>query len=115
MYYYPSPSILSSAKLGATAVFILGTIFSPVSQAQSEEKTFKSVVSFKARSDACASAKEVAQRWLKENTDRSHPYFLSNQMLRKWPAKSDGTKDCDCSKVGEEFSCAVDASISILK
>ena len=87
MRLHSSASATNNPKGAVLGLFMLGLCFSTLSQAQSEEKTFKSVVSFKARVDACASAKEVAQRWLKENTDRSHPYFVSNQMLRKWPAK----------------------------
>lgn len=81
--------------------------------AQSEEKTFKSSVPLENRADACESAKEGAQRWLRENTERTHPQFMYNQVRRGWPAKSDGTKDCDCSRSDGRFVCTVDAKISV--
>ena len=82
--------------------------------AQSEEKTFKNSVAQESKADACAQAKSLAQDWLKENTDRSHSYFLMNQAKRGWSAKSDGTGSCDCSAVDKRFTCVVDAKISRL-
>ena len=83
--------------------------------AQSEEKTFKNGVPNESRADACEDAKTRAQAWLKENTDRSHSYYLMNQARRGWPAKSDGTSACDCSATDKRFTCVVDAKISAVK
>ena len=80
--------------------------------AQSEEKTFKNSVAQESKADACAQAKSLAQDWLKENTDRSHSYFLMNQAKRGWSAKSEGTGSCDCSAVEKRHTCVVDAKIS---
>ena len=82
--------------------------------AQSEEKTFKNSVAQESKADACAQAKSLAQDWLKENTDRSHSYFLMNQAKRGWSAKSDGTGSCDCGAIEKRFTCVVDAKISRL-
>ena len=83
--------------------------------AQSEEKSFKNSVAQESKADACAQAKSLAQDWLKENTDRSHSYFLMNQAKRGWSAKSDGTGSCECSAVEKRYSCTVDAKVSAIK
>ena len=99
----------SAILLAAVAYFPMAVL------AQSEEKTFKSSISYESRTDACVDAKAAAQTWLKENTDRSHPYFLMNQAKRGWPAKSDGTKECDCSATDRRYACLVDAKITAVK
>lgn len=101
------PRIALRSSLMACA-FMLSTC----AWAQSEEKTFKSSTPQKDRADACLSAKEQAQAWLKENTDRSHAYYLMLQAKRGWPAKSEGTSSCECSATDGRYSCTVDAKIS---
>ena len=82
--------------------------------AQSEEKSFKNTLSKDSRSDACQNAKDSAQQWLKENTDRSHSYYGVNQLKRGWVAKSDGTPACECDKQLSGYVCVVDAKISAI-
>ena len=107
---------MSSPVSWITTLAITTSLLAPTMVlAQSEEKTFKSTASKDNRSDACNDAKEAAQRWLKENTDRSHSYFLVNQMKRGWPAKSDGTSSCDCSVSDKQHICTVDAKISAIR
>ncbi len=90
-------------------------VWASEARAQSEEKTFKSAVAHESRADACMSAKQAAQQWLQENTDRSHRFHQVNQLRRGWVAKSDGTRECDCSKTDNRFQCTVDARISAVK
>ena len=97
------------------AILSSGLLVSQAIYAQSEEKTFKSGVASTSRSDACFSAKEAAQAWLRENTDKSHSYFLMNQAKRGWVAKSEGSSSCDCAREDTKYVCTVDARISAVR
>ena len=79
-------------------------------------KTFTSPAR-SSRLEACATAKDDAQRWV--NDEAKRPLASALVAGRRWTAELDGYGQCDCesakSATGVDWKCAVDATIRAKK
>lgn len=77
-----------------------------------EEKNFVSSSTPNGTSvEACNGAKEKAQEWLKQNTEKTNYYYLMNQAKRGWVARSGGTTSCSCEKQSIGYTCSTTAKL----